>query len=122
MDIIMKTIFLADNEGHVRRALRLAIEQETDFVVIGESEHTESLLAQVCQNPPDLILLDYSLPGANHIRLIRTIRQHCPNTLLVFMSVKPEVELITRRMDGDGFLSKQLNPDEFIEQLTEFFT
>lgn len=118
----MKTIFLADNEGHVRRALRLAIEQETDFVVIGESEHTESLLAQVCQNPPDLILLDYSLPGANHIRLIRTIRQHCPNTLLVFMSVKPEVELITRRMDGDGFLSKQLNPDEFIEQLTEFFT
>lgn len=118
----MKTIFLADNEGHVRRALRLVLEQEADLEVIGESEHAEGLLAQVCQNPPDLILLDYSLPGANHIRLFKTIRQHCRDTRLVIMSVKPEYEHITQKLGVDGFISKQLPPEEFIKRITEFFS
>lgn len=118
---MMKTIFLADNETHVRSALRLVLEQEPGLEVIGESEHVEGLLAQVCQNPPDLILLDYSLPGANHVRLIKTIRQHCPNTRLVLMSVKPEFERISQKFGIDGFLSKQLGPDDFIAQLTKFF-
>lgn len=117
----MKTIFLADNETHVRRALRLVLEQDPGLAVVGEAEHAEGLLAEVCQNPPDLVLLDYNLPGANHIRLIKTIRQHCPNTRIVIMSVKPEYEQITQKMGGDGFLSKQLPPEEFIKRLYGFF-
>ena len=113
----MKTVFLAEGETHVRAALRLAIEFQGRIAVVGEADHPESLLAQVCQNPPDVILLDWNLPGLHHQRLIRILREHCPHTRVVVMSVKPEHEKAAREWDVDGFLLKQLTPEAFIAGL-----
>ena len=113
----MLKIFLADREKHVREALRLIVEHQTDLVVVGEASHAESLLAQVCQQPPDVILLDWNLPGINPKRLIQTLHIYCPSTRVVATSVKPEQEKIIREYAIDGFLSKQLSPETFVATL-----
>ncbi len=113
----MKTIFIAESENHVRDALRLLIEYQPGLQVVGEADHTESLLAQVCAQPPDVILLDWNLPGIHHGRLIRTLREHCPTTQLMATSVKAEQEAVVGLFDIDGFLLKQLPPDQFISAL-----
>ena len=113
----MKSIFLADSENHVRDALRLLIDYQPGMNVVGEAENTENLLAQVCADPPDVILLDWNLPGIHHGRLIRTLRKHCPDTQLMATSVKSEQEGIVGLFDIDGFLLKQLPPDQFISAL-----
>jgi DNA-binding NarL/FixJ family response regulator len=112
----MKTVFLAEGENHVRAALRLQFEHQPEYQISGEADHTECLLAQVCRKPPDVILLDWNLPGINPQRLISTLRRHCPSTMLVATSVKPEQEKITREYQLDGFLSKQLSPEDFMYQ------
>ena len=76
----MKSIFLAEVEKHVRSALRLQLELQPEFKITGEAGHAEALLAQVCQCPPDVILLDCNLPGIHPQRLIHTLRKHCPDT------------------------------------------
>ncbi|MBN2045358.1 MAG: response regulator [Anaerolineales bacterium] len=113
----MKTLFLADGENHVRKAVRLAIENQEIAVISGEAENAESLLAQVCLKQPDIVLMDWNLPGTNHQRLIQIIRDHCPSTCLYAMSVKPEDERIIQDYPVDGFLSKQMNPEIFIQSL-----
>lgn len=115
----MKAIFLAESQHHVRRAIQLVLEQHPDFTLIGEADHAESLLAQVCTQPPDVILLGWQLAGANHPRLIATIRKHCPATKIIVMSVKPELEASIREYDVDGFISKQIPPEEFIQALQD---
>ena len=113
----MKSIFLADGEKHVRSALRLQLELQTGFEISGEAGHSEALLAQVCLHPPDILLLDWGLPGLHPQRLIQTLRQHCPNTCILATSVKPEQEHTARAVGVDGFLSKQLAPDDFMAAL-----
>jgi DNA-binding NarL/FixJ family response regulator len=118
--MIKKSIFLAEGATHVRNALHLMLAYQDGFVIIGEANTVESMLAQVCQDPPDVILLDWNLPGVNHQRLTHTLREHCPKTSLVATSVKPEHELAAHQIGMDAFISKQLPPDEFLAALRKF--
>lgn len=113
----MIRIFIADSENHIRRALKLIIAQDPQFEVVGEANHVESLLAQVCAQPPDAILLDWNLVGIHPQRLLNTLREHCPATRILASSVRPEDEKITREQSVDAFLSKQLPPDQFFQAL-----
>ena len=110
----MKTIFLAEGEKHVREALLLMLEHQPDFMIVGEANTAESTLAKVCQKLPDVILLDWNLPGLHPQRLLAALRQCCPDTLILATSVRPEQESAAIQLGANGFLLKQLAPDQFI--------
>ena len=113
----MKTIFLAEGEKHVREALRLMLEHQFDFVIAGEASTAESTLAKVCQHPADVILLDWNLPGLHPQRLLAALLQCCPDMLILATSVRPEQENVALQFGANGFLLKQLSPDQFISAL-----
>jgi DNA-binding NarL/FixJ family response regulator len=56
-------VFLADKQTKVRSALRLLLEQEPWLSVVGEAAEAEDLLAQVQKTQPDVVMLDWELPG-----------------------------------------------------------
>jgi len=56
-------ILIADDQPRVRHALRLLLEQEPGVNVVGEAAEAKTLLAQVAARCPDLVLLDWGLPG-----------------------------------------------------------
>ena len=113
----MTKIFLAEGENHVREALRLLLEQQAEFEISGEASHTESLLAQACLQQPDVILLDWNLPGLHPQRLLAALHQHCPCTRIFATSVRPEQARVALSWGADAFLSKQLPPNEFTTAL-----
>lgn len=113
----MKTIFLAESEKHVRAAMALLLEHQPNFTILGEASTAESAVAKICQNPPDVILLDWHLPGLHPQRLITALRLCSPEALIFATSVKPELAEIALKAGSDGFLSKQLSPDQFLEAL-----
>jgi DNA-binding NarL/FixJ family response regulator len=110
----MRTIFLAEGQKHVRDALRLMFEHQSDFEIIGEASSAESTLAQVCRKPPDAILLDWGLPGIHPQRLLAALRQCAPTTLILVTSVRQEAETVARQFGVDAFLLKLLPPDQFM--------
>lgn len=111
------TLFLAEGENHVREALRLMLAHQPQLAVVGEARSAESLLATVCRMPPDVILLDWELPGLHPQRLLAALRQCCPHSAVIATSVKPEHRQSARAHAVDGFVSKQLPPQEFIDAL-----
>jgi len=105
----MKTnLFIGGSENHVRDALHLLLEQE-GFDIVGEADHVESLLAQVCIQPTGVLLLDWNLPGLRPYQLVRTIREHCPKIVIVAMSVRPEDKEMSLAA-GVDFLSRKPYP------------
>lgn len=112
-----RTIFLAEGERHVLEALRLLLEHQADIRLLGAAQSAESLLTQVCKTAPDVILLDWNLPGLHPQRLVHALRECCPAAKLVAMSVKPEHEQAVTEYGLDGFLSKQRPPEEFLAAL-----
>jgi DNA-binding NarL/FixJ family response regulator len=56
-------ILVADHQPRVRFGLRVFLERQPGLTVVGEATSAEELLAQAEVTGPDLILLDWELPG-----------------------------------------------------------
>ncbi len=104
-------ILLADDEAKVLSALRLLLEQQPDLAVAGEALNSANLLAQVAGGRPDLILLDWELPGMRPADLIYALHDLAPAVRVIALSGRPEARVAALRAGAAGFVSKGDPPD-----------
>ena len=111
------TIFLAEGENHVRQAIHLSLHHQEGLKISGEANHAESLLAQIGQHPPDVLLLDWHLPGMNPQRMLPVIRRYCPETRVIATVLLVKVGKLALVYGVDSYLTKGVPPDDFVESL-----
>ena len=114
-EVEMKQILIADDEKNVRSALRLLLEQEQVFESIGEARNAGFLLTKVAANCPEMLLLDWGLPGMAPEQLISTICRLCPNTSVIILSGRSGVEEAALDSGAMAFVSKSDPPEQLIE-------
>ena len=89
-----------------------------------EAETGEDGVTLAMQHKPDLILMDYQLPGIDGIEAFRRIRNasdtaHIP-IVAVTASAMPEEAKKMKEAGFDGFLTKPINVKGFIETVERF--
>jgi hypothetical protein len=67
-------ILLADNQAKERTMLRRLVGQEPELSVVGEASDARDLLAQAQVVHPDLVLLDWELPGLQGAGLLLALK------------------------------------------------
>jgi putative two-component system response regulator len=107
-------ILLVDDE-HANREL-LARLLRLNGYAIGHVADGESALAAIAEEPPDVVLLDVSLPGIDGFTVCRTIKSN-PATRLIPVVLLTEVGDRQRRIQGiragaDDFLGKPFDTEE----------
>ena len=107
-------ILIADDQLQVRRALRLLLEQEPGAEVVGEAAEASDLLAQVTAGCPDLVLLDWWLPGMAAEDLLIALRQTCTELAVIVLSGQPEAEENALAAGADAFVSKADPPEQLL--------
>ena len=107
-------ILIADDQPKVRRALRLLLEQELEANVVGEAAEAKDLLAQVAAGCPDLVLLDWGLPGMAAEDLLVAVRGACPTLAVIVLSGQPEAEENALAAGADAFVSKADPPEQLL--------
>ena len=107
-------ILIGDAQPMVRHGLRLLLEQQPGWRVAGEAEDAQQLLDQVCFGCPDLVLLDWELPGMPVMELLTSIRQACPHLRVVFMSSKDELRQLALQAGADIFAYKADPPEKLL--------
>jgi two-component system, NarL family, response regulator NreC len=81
------SILIADDHAVVRLGLRLLLEAESDFAVVGEVADGLEALLQVERLRPDVLILDLVMPGLNGVEVIRQVRKRAPKTRVVVLSM-----------------------------------
>ena len=69
------TILLVDDSSVVRRSLRSAIENQTNWLIAGEAENGLEAIEKFRELSPDVIILDLSMPLMNGLDAARRIRE-----------------------------------------------
>jgi DNA-binding NarL/FixJ family response regulator len=117
-------VFLADDQARVRSALRLLLEQEPGLCVVGEAAEAEELLVQIKATRPDLMLLDWELPGlslANSVglgkQLLSVLHVFYPNLRVIALSGRPEAHQAALAAGVDAFVSKGDPPERLLTTL-----
>jgi DNA-binding NarL/FixJ family response regulator len=86
-----KSIFIADDNGQVRKLVREFLEAETDCKVVGEAKNGVEAIEQAKELKPDLILLDFLMPGLNGVEAASILKNMFPNVPIVMFTVYDDV-------------------------------
>ncbi len=110
-------VLLADERAKVRSAVRLLLEEQTDMDVLGEAMDATGLLDWISATCPDVVLLDWELPGAEPANLVSDIRSGCSGVRVVALSGLPEARHQALRAGADGFVSKGDPPERLLQAI-----
>jgi len=110
-------VLLADDQEKVRSALRLLIEQELGFFVVGEADAADELLRSILKTYPQIVLLDWELPGLPDAHKLDALRLLNPHLKIIALSGAPEARKSALAEGVDGFISKSEPPDKVLQAL-----
>jgi two-component system invasion response regulator UvrY len=114
-------IIVADDRPEVRSALRLMLEEKPENVVIGEVATSYELLWQVNTGRPDLILLDWELPGTKPKELLSILRALHPRILIIALSSYPQMRHAALEAGALSFVSKSDPPGSLLAALDDCY-
>jgi DNA-binding NarL/FixJ family response regulator len=112
-------ILLADRQPKVRFALRVLLERQPGVVVVGEAVNADDLISQTRAKRPDLILLDWDLPGLAQTGSLSFLRKICPEMLVIALSGHAEARQGALGAGADAFASKVDPPERLLATIRE---
>ncbi len=114
-----KNILIVDDEAAIREMIRVALEM-AGFDCM-EAANAQEAHAAVIDHRPDIILLDWMLPGTSGIELLRRLRRDelTRNTPVIMLTAKGEEDNKIQGLEvgADDYITKPFAPRELVARL-----
>lgn len=103
----------------MREGIKAHLCSQSDIQVIEEASDGREALAKARQHPPDVILLDISMPHMNGLETIARLRKTSPNSKVLVLTMHDNKEYIaqTVRFGARGYLRKDTSPGELVRAI-----
>ena len=82
----VKTILVVDDSPDVRHVVRTFLERDASFKVCGEAGNGPEAIKKAEALKPDLVLLDFLMPGMNGFDVANALKQLLPKTQIAIFS------------------------------------
>jgi DNA-binding NarL/FixJ family response regulator len=101
-------IFIVDDSATARTALKIALEQRSEWVVVGEAVDGHHALATFHLHTPHLTLMDFIMPRMNGLETARHLTSRHPDVLVPMVTTDPskQLEKEARRAGIKGLCAK----------------
>jgi two-component system response regulator NreC len=116
----MKTrLLLVDDHAVVRVGLRMLLEGEPDFEIIGEAASASEAINQVAQLKPDVVLMDIGLPDLSGIDATREIKRLYPEVAIVALTIHEDEAYFFKMLEAgaSGYVPKRAAPEDLIDAI-----
>ena len=115
----MIRVILADDHSVMRHGLRLILEQQADFEVLGEARDGREAVNLAAALHPDVAVLDITMPNMNGIEAARQITEKQPHIAVVVLSMHADESYVLRALKAGarGYLLKESPESDFISAI-----
>jgi two-component system invasion response regulator UvrY len=112
-------ILLVDDHELVRTGISRILNDVKDFNVVASVGSGEEAVEQCRKSPPDIIMMDVSMPGIGGLEATRKILRFCDSTRIICLSMHKENPIPTKIMQAGahGFLTKDADPREMVNAI-----
>jgi two-component system, NarL family, response regulator NreC len=109
-------ILLADDHNILRDGMRLLLERQPGFVVVGEASDGREVLELAQDQRPDVVVMDIGMPNMNGIEATRRIVDKQPETGVVILSMHHDESYVIRSLKAGAraYLLKDAVKSELI--------
>ncbi|MGD8176335.1 phosphate regulon transcriptional regulator PhoB [Marinimicrobium sp. ARAG 43.8] len=114
-----RRILIVDDEAAIRDMLRVALEM-ADYECL-EASNAQDALALIVDERPDLVLLDWMMPGTSGIELARRLKREevTAEVPLIMLTAKGEEDNKIQGLEvgADDYITKPFSPRELVARL-----
>ncbi|HIF9514827.1 TPA: phosphate regulon transcriptional regulator PhoB [Photobacterium damselae] len=116
---MVRRILVVEDEAPIREMLCFVLEQKGYQSI--EAEDYDSALEKICEPYPELILMDWMLPGGSGINLIKHLKRDelTRQIPVVMLTARGEEEDKVRGLEvgADDYITKPFSPKELMARL-----
>ena len=118
----MIRIVLADDHLTVRQTIRICIESDPQMEVVAEAGSGRETIAAVDRSTPDMVVLDYQMPGLNGLEVARVIRERHPEVPMLMLTGEEDAALraASERVGVKGFMLKGQPLDDLLTEIHSY--
>lgn len=111
-------IMIIDDNAAMRKVLA-ALFASVGHEVVGSFADGKGVEAQIRELAPELVCLDYHLPGRDGLSILKAIQTAAPTIDVVFMTASSEARIEEKAADAgaSGFIRKPFGQAQIIEEL-----
>jgi diguanylate cyclase (GGDEF)-like protein len=107
-------VLIADDDEGTRLTLGALVGSDEGLELVGEAADAGEAIALAARRRPDVVVLDFDMPGGGGVRAAVEIREACPTARIVALSADdtPAAHLDMSRAGAVGYLVKGAADDE----------
>jgi len=105
-------VAVVDDHAIVRAGLRMVLEADPEFDLVGEADTAAGAIALVRDVKPDVVLLDINLPDESGLKVVEAMAAAQPSIRVLILSVHDDQEIVREsvRIGAHGYLRKDTTP------------
>lgn len=109
-------VLLADDHAVVRDGLRLILEGQGGFEVVGEAANGRAAVRQACRHAAQVVIMDIAMPELNGVEATRQIHESELDARVVILSMHATSEHIFQALSAGalGYLLKESAGQEIV--------
>ena len=115
----MIRVLIADDHPIVRHGVRAVLGSTHDLSLTAEASTACELFDQLRSSPPDLLLLDLSLPDGDGLDILKTVRRDYPKLPVIILTMHGEDQFAIRafRAGASGYVTKDMGAEELVNAI-----
>jgi two-component system, NarL family, response regulator NreC len=112
-------VLLIDDHAVLRSGLRLLLQTQTDFEVIGEAADGAQGLMEIRKRKPDLVILDLSMPGLGGLETLKQVMGEQPWLKVLILTMHDDAEFVRTALTAGakGYVLKRAADTELLNAL-----
>lgn len=119
-DDVKSKIMIADDHELVLDGLRLILDQDEQFEIVGEAKNGEEVLRELRRVPElDIVVMDINMPLKDGIQVTIEIKSTYPEIKVLILSMYNRKEFVKNLIEAgiDGYVLKNAGKDELLKAL-----
>lgn len=114
-------VFLVDDHALFRNGLKILLNTEPTFEVVGEAVHGKEFLEKIDAPVPDIVLMDINMPVMDGIEATQLATTKFPDIKIIALSMFGEEDYYYKMINAGakGFLLKNSELNEVIEAVRQ---
>ena len=113
------SIVLADDHKIVRQGVRLLLEAESDFQIVGEAANGSDATRLVEELKPDVLVVDLKMPGMSGIEVAKRAAAKSPHTRVIVLSMYSSEAYVVATLEAGarGYVLKESSSNELVQAI-----
>lgn len=110
---------IIDDHDLFNEGLKSILKNESSIEVVGQVYHSQDTLRYVDQLSPDILLMDFNMPGINGLEMTHQLLANSKNINILILSMYNEQRYIDdfRNAGAKGYLLKTVGIDELVKAI-----